>query len=81
MKRKDGTAMNAMRNRYRSLPANQKERAQVLTFGMFISACSIMSILAGFEGGADVGKIAGSILGVDIGYMIADRTRQFFEKF
>lgn len=73
--------MNAMRNRYRSLHANLKERAQVLAFGIFISVCSIMTILAGFEGAADVGKISGSILGVEIGCMIADRTRQFFEKF
>lgn len=73
--------MNAIQNRYRSLPASQKERVQVISFGLFISACSMLAILAGYEAGAEVGKISGSILGVEIGYTIANHTRRFFEKF
>lgn len=76
-----GSIMNAMQNRYRSLPAAQKERTQVMAFGIFISLSSILALLVGFEAGSEVGKIAGSILGVEIGYSIADRTRQFLDKF
>ena len=73
--------MGHLEQRYRALLPADRDRVRAVGFGIFISLASIVALLFGIQAAAEVGKIAGSILGVEMGYVIADYTRRIAQRF
>ena len=57
--------------RYRMLDIRDKERARVLSFGIFFCAATVLALALGIESASHLGPIAGSIAGVELGGSLA----------
>lgn len=67
--------------RYRMLDIRDKERARVLSFGIFFCAATVFALTIGIESARHLGPIAGSIAGVEIGGALAGIMRDAIDRF
>ena len=66
--------------RYQCLEVTERERAKVLSFGMFFCVATGTAILAGIESARHLGPIAGSIAGIELGGILAGAMRNFIDR-